>query len=150
MMLQQKQPDDYVIATGEQYSVREFVERAFAEVGVQIRFEGKGLDEVGVVASVDAAKLAEARNGVATPAGRAAEPLAPGRVVIRVDERYFRPTEVVSLLGDASKAKRVLGWEPTVTFANWPARWCWLTSRRHVGSSSNMRASTLGATTGAC
>jgi GDPmannose 4,6-dehydratase len=115
MMLQQKEPDDYVIATGVQYSVREFVQRAFAELGVQLRFEGKGLDEVGVVAAVDEAKLASAREGVALPAGGKAEPLTPGKVVIRVDERYFRPTEVVSLLGDASKAKRVLGWEPTVT-----------------------------------
>jgi GDPmannose 4,6-dehydratase len=118
MMMLQKEPDDYVIATGVQYSVREFVERAFAELGVQIRFEGKGLDEVGVVAAVDQAKLDEARDGIPVSTARSkGEPLAPGRVVAKVDERYFRPTEVVSLLGDASKAKRVLGWEPTVSFS---------------------------------
>jgi GDPmannose 4,6-dehydratase len=117
IMLQQKEPDDYVIATGVQYSVREFVQTAFAELGVQIRFEGKGLDEVGIVASVDQTKLAEARNGVVAPAGPKGDQVSPGRVVIRVDERYFRPTEVVSLLGDPSKARRVLGWEPTVSFA---------------------------------
>jgi GDPmannose 4,6-dehydratase len=117
MMTQQKEPDDYVIATGVQYSVREFVERAFAELGIQMRFEGEGLSEVGVIAAVDEAKLAEVRDGVAAPAGAKGEPLTPGRTVVRVDERYFRPTEVVSLLGDASKAKRVLGWEPTVSFS---------------------------------
>jgi GDPmannose 4,6-dehydratase len=117
MMLQQKEPDDYVIATGVQYSVREFVDRAFAELGIQIRFEGSGLDEVGVIAALDKAKLAEARDGVVVPVGPKGELLTPGRVVVRVDERYFRPTEVVSLLGDASKAKRVLGWEPTVSFS---------------------------------
>ncbi len=116
IMMQQKEPDDYVIATGVQYSVREFVERVFAEVGVQIEFKGKGLDEVGVVATLDEQKLADARNGLML-LDDDKEPLAPGRVVIRVDERYFRPTEVVSLLGDASKAKRVLGWEPAVTLA---------------------------------
>jgi GDPmannose 4,6-dehydratase len=116
LMMQQKEPDDYVIATGVQYSVREFVLRGFAELGLQLRFEGKGLDEIGVIAAVDEAKLSKARQGVTLPAAdKNSEPLAPGRVVIRVDERYFRPTEVVSLLGDASKAKRVLGWEPTIT-----------------------------------
>jgi GDPmannose 4,6-dehydratase len=117
LMLQQKQPDDYVIATGKQYSVREFVQRAFTEVGVEVGFKGKGLDEVGVVSSVDEAKLAEARGGVPALAGGSAEALKPGRVVVRVDHRYFRPTEVVSLLGDAGKARRVLGWEPQVSFA---------------------------------
>jgi GDPmannose 4,6-dehydratase len=123
LMLQQDQPDDYVIATGEQHSVREFVMRAFAEVGVEVKFDGKGLDEVGVVSAVDSTRLATARNGAkaaaaATPAaGREDETAVPGRVLVRVDHRYFRPTEVVSLLGDAGKAKRVLGWEPTVSFS---------------------------------
>jgi GDPmannose 4,6-dehydratase len=74
------------------------------------------MDEVGVIAAVDKDKLAEARGGLIMLEDEK-EPLSPGRVIIRVDERYFRPTEVVSLLGDASKAKRVLGWEPTVSFA---------------------------------
>lgn len=116
MMLQQDKPDDYVIATGEQRSVREFVERAFAEVGIYLRFEGRGLEEIGVVDDVDAARLAAARNG----SGPALEEsldgaILPGRVLVRVDARYYRPTELFSLLGDASKARRVLGWEPTVT-----------------------------------
>ncbi len=115
LMMQQKEPDDYVIATGVQYSVREFVQRAFGEVGIEIEFKHKGLDEVGEVASVDADKLAEARGGLLILEDEK-EPLSPGRVIIRVDERYFRPTEVVSLLGDASKAKQVLGWRPTISF----------------------------------
>jgi len=115
LMTQQKEPGDFVIATGVQYSVREFVERAFAELGVDIEFKGKGLEEVGVVASVDVDKLAKARDGLLVLDDEK-EPLAKGRVIIRVDERYFRPTEVVSLLGDPSKAKRVLGWQPTVSF----------------------------------
>jgi GDPmannose 4,6-dehydratase len=116
LMLQQKEPDDYVIATGEQHSVREFVQRAFAEVGVDVGFKGKGLDEVGVVSSVDETKLVEARGGAAPPDG-SAKALKRGKVVVRVDHRYFRPTEVTSLLGDPSKAKRVLGWEPKVSFS---------------------------------
>ncbi len=116
LMTQQGEPDDYVIATGVQYSVREFVERAFGELGVQIEFKGKGLDEVGTVAAIDQDRLGDARNGLLLLDDEK-EPLSPGRVIIRVDERYFRPTEVVSLLGDASKAKRVLGWEPAVSFS---------------------------------
>jgi GDPmannose 4,6-dehydratase len=117
LMLQQEEPDDYVIATGEQHSVKEFVERSFAEVGVEILFQGEGMDEVGVIGALDAARLAAARGGAAAQAGGDSEPLVPGRVVVRVDHRYFRPTEVVSLLGDATKAKRVLGWESTVSFS---------------------------------
>jgi GDPmannose 4,6-dehydratase len=119
LMLQQKEPGDYVIATGEQHSVREFVDRAFTEVGLNIRFEGKGPDEVGIIDAVDADHLAAVRESAGVPPlDPKSKPLVPGRVVVRVDPRYFRPTEVVSLLGDATKAKRVLGWEPTVSFAN--------------------------------
>src|SRR5499425_3128043 len=85
LMLQQPQPDDYVLATGESHSVREFVEQAFACVGRAIAWQGKGRDEVGVDAKT-------------------------GRVLVRVDRRYFRPTEVQMLQGDPSKAQRVLGW----------------------------------------
>jgi len=140
LMLQQDEPGDYVIATGEQHTVREFVERAFAEVGVGLEFEGAGVDEVGRVGEIDAERLAAARGGErggtgddadadgaaragASPGHDAArdgappETIAPGRVLVRVDPRYFRPTELYSLLGDAGKAKRVLGWEPTMKFS---------------------------------
>ncbi len=106
-MLQQDEPGDYVIATGEQHSVREFCERAFAEAGITLRFEGAGGDELGVVDCVDPELLARARNGYGSAI--ADEALAPGSVLVRVDKRYFRPTEVGSLIGDASKARRVLG-----------------------------------------
>ena len=116
LMLQQDEPDDYVIATGEQHSVREFTERAFAEVGIHLRWEGEGLEEVGVVADVDMAQLASARGGSEPDSDDSlAAMIAPGRVLVRVDARYYRPTELYSVLGDASKALRVLGWEPTVT-----------------------------------
>ena len=122
LMLQQDQPDDYVIATGEHHSVREFVEHAFAEVGIRLRFQGKGLDEVGVVDRADPERLHAARGGAGpgatqAPGGGASEAFPPGRVLVRVDHRYFRPTEVLSLLGDAGKARRVLGWKPTVSFS---------------------------------
>jgi GDPmannose 4,6-dehydratase len=91
MMLQQAEPDDYVLATGEAHSVREFVELAFKCVDIQIEWSGRGVDEVG----------REAKSG---------------RKLVIVDPRYFRPTEVDFLLGDASKAKDRLGWEHTVSF----------------------------------
>ena len=130
LMLQQGEPDDYVIATGEQHSVREFCARAFAEAGINVRFEGAGLDEVGVVDSVETDLLARARNGngaPAVPAGAGGdgvsgagvdggEQLTPGRVLVKVDPRYFRPTEVASLIGDATKAHERLGWRPEIGF----------------------------------
>jgi GDPmannose 4,6-dehydratase len=91
LILQQEKPDDYVLATGEMHSVREFVELAFKEVGKKIEWQGSGVDEVGIDA-------------------------ATGVTRVRVDPRYFRPTEVEQLLGDASKAERQLGWKPKVTF----------------------------------
>lgn len=100
LMLQQDKPEDFVIATGVQYSVREFVRRSGAELGISIEFRGEGVDEVGVVAAVRGDR---ARCKV-------------GDVIVRVDSRYFRPTEVETLLGDPSKAKRQLGWTPTTTF----------------------------------
>ncbi|PTB21076.1 GDP-mannose 4,6-dehydratase [Trinickia symbiotica] len=100
MMLQQDEPEDFVIATGEQYSVREFVQRAAAELGVTVRFEGKGVDEVGIVEHVASRDMR----------------MAPGDVIVRVDPRYFRPTEVETLLGDASKAHEKLGWKPRISF----------------------------------
>ena len=100
MMLQQEQPEDFVIATGVQFSVREFVQRAAAELGITVEFRGTGLEEVGVVAAVTSSR---ARCKV-------------GQVIVRVDPRYFRPTEVETLLGDPSKAKAKLGWTPTTPF----------------------------------
>lgn len=101
LMLQQAQAEDFVIATGVQYSVRQFVEFAAAELGVTLRFEGEGEAEVGVVAAVtgDKAKC------------------KVGDVVVRVDPRYYRPTEVETLLGDPSKAHEKLGWKPKITLA---------------------------------
>jgi GDPmannose 4,6-dehydratase len=126
LMLQQGEPDDYVIATGEQHSVREFVIHAFAEVGVRLAFAGTGADEVGMVDTVDADLLAKARAGQ-EPADRRgdSEPLQRGRALVLVDPRYFRPTEVAALLGDPAKAKGKLGWEPTVTFAELVREMVW-------------------------
>lgn len=100
MMLQQEQAEDFVIATGVQYSVREFIRWAAAELGVQLRFEGSGVDERGIVESVE---------------GDMAPALRVGDVVVRVDPRYFRPAEVETLLGDPSRAKQKLGWTPEIT-----------------------------------
>ncbi len=91
LMLQQEQPDDYVIATGEQYSVREFVEAAAPYFGMKIEWMGEGLDEVGYDWNTK-------------------------KAVIKVNPKYFRPAEVETLLGDASKAKKKLGWEPKISF----------------------------------
>ena len=101
LMLQQEQPEDFVIATGVQYSVRQFVEFAARELGISIAFSGEGAAEVGTVAKVEGDK---ARCKV-------------GDVIVKVDPRYFRPTEVETLLGDPSKAKAKLGWVPKITFA---------------------------------
>ncbi len=101
-MLQQQQPDDYVIATGEQYSVRDFVRQCAAVIGLELAFSGEGLNEVATIVSSDQAR---------TPQLRA------GSVIVRVDPRYFRPAEVDALLGDASKARTLLGWQPSVDFA---------------------------------
>ncbi len=103
-MLQQDEPEDFVIATGKQYSVRQMVETAAGEIGITLRWEGEGQDEVGVVDSV------------ATDRGVLAEALQPGQVIVRVDSRYFRPAEVETLLGNPAKAKSKLGWEPKATF----------------------------------
>jgi GDPmannose 4,6-dehydratase len=105
LMLQQEKPDDYVIASGVQHSVREFVERAAAKLGITLSWEGDGVDERGVVASLDNKTLEAQKCKV-----------QEGQIIIRVDQRYFRPTEVESLLGDPSKAKQELGWEPRISF----------------------------------
>jgi GDPmannose 4,6-dehydratase len=107
LMLQQKKPDDYVIATGESHSVREFVEMAFREIGVEIQWKGKGAKEVGVISEV---------RGQRSEVGGQDQAVRAGDVVVEVDRRYFRPTEVDELLGDSSKARKSLGWEPKISF----------------------------------
>lgn len=100
LMLQQEAPDDYVIATGKQYSVREFVQWSATALGISIEFKGEGVAEKGIVTQVSA---------------DSALAVKVGDVIIQVDPRYFRPTEVETLLGDPSKAKAQLGWEPEIT-----------------------------------
>jgi GDPmannose 4,6-dehydratase len=102
LMLQQDEPEDFVIATGEQHSVRDFVVTAAAELGVHVRFEGEGVNEVGVVDRVE---------------GRETK-LSKGDVIVRVDPAYYRPTEVETLLGDPTKAHAKLGWRPATSFAS--------------------------------
>ena len=100
MMLQQEQPEDFVIATGVQYSVRDFIRWSAAELGITLRFEGVGVDEKAIVDTIE---------------GDMAPALKSGDVVVAVDPRYFRPAEVETLLGDPSKAKQRLGWVPEIT-----------------------------------
>lgn len=100
MMLQQEKPEDFVIATGVQYSVRQFIEWSAKELGITLRFEGKGVDEVAVITAIE---------------GDKAPALKVGDTIVRVDPRYFRPAEVETLLGDPSKAKAKLGWVPEIT-----------------------------------
>ena len=90
MILQQPEPDDFVIATGEYHSVREFATLAFRRVGINLRWEGEGIDEKGIDE-------------------------ATGKVLVEVDPRFFRPSDVEELLGDPSKARKILGWNPTST-----------------------------------
>jgi GDPmannose 4,6-dehydratase len=107
-MLQQEQPEDFVIATGVQYSVRDFVNAAAKELGMTIRWEGQGVDEKGYLMPPSPASGGGAGG---EGAGR-----GEGRCIVSVDPRYFRPTEVETLLGDPSKAKAKLGWTPRITF----------------------------------
>ena len=100
MMLQQDEPDDFCIATGVQYSVRQFIEWSASELGIGISFEGEGLDEIGIVSSIS---------------GDDAPALKVGDVILRIDKAYFRPAEVETLLGSPEKAKEKLGWKPEIT-----------------------------------
>ena len=97
LMLQQEKPEDYVIATGVQHSVRDFVNAAAGELSMTIEWRGRGVDEVGIVASAEQTELV-------------------GKTIVQVDPRYFRPTEVESLLGDPGRAREKLGWEPRTSF----------------------------------
>jgi GDPmannose 4,6-dehydratase len=107
LMLQQEAPEDFVIATGKQYSVRDFVGAAAAELGISVKWQGKGLEEQGIVDQV----VNSAKSKV-----DATVHVKPGDVIVRVDPRYFRPTEVETLLGDPTKAKEKLGWIPKISF----------------------------------
>lgn len=100
MMLQQDQPEDFVIATGVQYSVRQFIVWSASELGITLEFQGQGVNEVAVVAKIQ---------------GNKALGIKLGQAVVKIDPRYFRPTEVETLLGDPSKAKQKLGWVPEIT-----------------------------------
>lgn len=100
MMLQQEKAEDFVIATGQQYSVREFIRWTGEDLGVSLEFSGEGVDEIATVTAIG---------------GEKAPALAVGDVVMRIDPAYFRPAEVETLLGDPTKAKEVLGWEPKIT-----------------------------------
>ena len=100
MMLQQDQPEDFVIATGKQISVREFVRMSAQEAGIELAFSGEGVEEIATVTAVDSAK---------------APAVSVGDVIVKVDPRYFRPAEVETLLGDPTKAKEKLGWVPEIT-----------------------------------
>jgi GDPmannose 4,6-dehydratase len=113
LILQQDRPEDYVIATGESHSVREFVNLAFQHAGIEIEWHGSALSEKGVVASID--KPAAYSLLPTAYSGGASQPKV-GDVIVSIDPRYFRPTEVEFLLGDATKAKKKLGWEPKVKF----------------------------------
>jgi GDPmannose 4,6-dehydratase len=101
LMLQQDEPNDYVIGTGESHSVREFVELAFAYAGIVLKWQGQGLNEKGVVTSVNPSL---------------SDKLKAGDIVVEIDPHYFRPAEVDSLCADASRARERLGWKPKVTF----------------------------------
>ncbi|WP_420001834.1 GDP-mannose 4,6-dehydratase [Acinetobacter sp. LF10] len=100
LMLQQEQPEDFVIATGQQFSVRQFIQWSAQELGIYLRFEGEGVDEIAVVEQI---------------IGNIATGLKVGDIIVRVDARYFRPTEVETLLGEPQKAKEKLGWIPEIT-----------------------------------
>lgn len=100
MMLQQEVADDFVIATGVQYSVREFITWSAQELGITLEFTGTGVEEIATVTAVT---------------GDKAPAIAPGQVIMRIDPRYFRPAEVETLLGDPTKAKEKLGWVPEIT-----------------------------------
>lgn len=112
LMLQQSEPEDFVIATGEQHSVREFVEAAAKELGIALAWKGKGVNEVGIVESVKH-KHSSDQSPVTDYQSRSP---GTGDVIVRIDPRYFRPTEVDALLGDPSKAKEKLGWTAKIGF----------------------------------
>ncbi|MCL2178250.1 MAG: GDP-mannose 4,6-dehydratase [Proteobacteria bacterium] len=133
LMLQQDKPEDYVVATGEQHSVREFIDVAGAALGLTLAWQGEGVEEVGRVVAFDQRLFIDLMERQATGEDIATRKaffknileklnnnpaLQPGSVIVRVDSRYFRPTEVETLLGDAAKAREKLGWRPQTQFAD--------------------------------
>ncbi len=100
LMLQQETPDDFVIATGIQYTVRDFINKSVAQLGIEIAWEGEGVEEIGKVSAIR---------------GDNAPGLKVGDVIVKIDPKYFRPAEVETLLGDPTKAKEKLGWVPQIT-----------------------------------
>jgi len=117
LMLQQDVPDDYVIATGETHSVREFINLAFTHAGIELEWKGNSVGEKGIVRSLSSSfPLALASTSNLTSSLTSTSTLNVGDVLIEIDQRYFRPLEVESLQGDASKARKKLKWEPKVKF----------------------------------
>lgn len=112
LMLQQDEPKDFVIATGRQFSVRDFVNEAAKGLGISLNWQGEGAEEKGVVASLDS----EVFNSLHPTAQNFMTSMSIGDVIVEVDPRYFRPTEVETLLGDPACAKNELGWEPKISF----------------------------------
>ena len=103
--MQQDKPEDFAIATGEQHSVREFVDLSAKELGITLRWQGEGVEEVGIIESLDTSK--DELPGSCP---------AVGSVIVRVDPRYYRPCEVETLLGDPAKSRKQLGWVPKISF----------------------------------
>ena len=104
LILQQDKPEDFVIATGVQHSVREFTDLAFKHAGIELKFEGEGMDEVGIIENIDDSKLSTLNSK-----------LKVGDIVVRVSPDFYRPTDVVNLWGDPTKAKAKLKWNPNKT-----------------------------------
>ncbi len=112
MMLQQQNPDDYVIATGKQYSVREFCEKTFKKIGIELAWQGNNIDEKGVIDAIKPSELVEKYNRHSC-----LHKLKKGQTIVSIDPRYFRPTEVPNLLGNPAKALKKLGWKPEISLS---------------------------------
>jgi GDPmannose 4,6-dehydratase len=112
LMMQQKSPGDYVIATNENHTIKEFCEEAFLQAGIELIWEGNGVQEKGIIGRISKAPPVEQTEQNHCVRNE----LSEGQIVIEVDPAYYRPTEVETLLGDYSKAKKELGWEPKVRF----------------------------------
>ena len=117
MMLQLDDPQDFVIATGKHYSVREFIHLSAKALGLTLEFKGEGVNEIGIVKEIN---------------GDKAPNISIGQIIIRIDERYFRPAEVDTLLGDSTKAKNILGWELRYQFKKCVLKWLMLTIQMHL------------------
>ncbi|MFC1814709.1 GDP-mannose 4,6-dehydratase [Thermodesulfobacteriota bacterium] len=111
LILQQDEPDDFVIATGEQHSVRDFCENAFNQIGVRLEWRGRGDSEEGIIAEIKPSSALESYKGLVR-----IRPMIKGQVVVSIDPSYYRPTEVEALLGNPNKARQKLGWTPDISF----------------------------------